>query len=454
MTTPNLPVSQWPVVVVPDPASSIMVLNPKDTVTPPAGPGGSNQRIPLSTLIGAVVWPSGDISGVKDTANIIAAIAQVPASGGTVVLVPTAQWYINCGPIIVSRSGVFIDATGCFINALGAGDLVRMYDPSPYNGRTVHGGGWRGGIIDGINTTGPACAFHMGDIFYLTLDDFIVSRFGQAGSKGVWLDNAYYWTEQAHGRFYVKAVAGACVVFDHHDAGNGTSTGSHDRDVFEIGIENDGIGDGILAQNGAFIVDGKLNVRGNFSTGSAQHAVFHTSGSGSSFTLSEVNAGVELGDTANTLPVPVLVDNSGGGIINCRGIMDFSAGDAFGGSVTNGAFAYSGMVFGDSKLRAFSELQAVPSSQALSVNGSTILTNTVRNILMTTGAGTLTGFIMQQGFNDGQRVTVVNASAAGSVTMAAAATSHVANGTACVISALQAAEFVWSAANGLWYQVA
>jgi len=61
----------------------------------------------------------------------------------------------------------------------------------------------------------------------------------------------------------------------------------------------------------------------------------------------------------------------------------------------------------------------------------------------------VTGIILQAGFA-GQFTTVVNASAF-SITMAASGTSHVANGTSCVIAANNAQTFFYNGTTSLWY---
>jgi hypothetical protein len=58
---------------------------------------------------------------------------------------------------------------------------------------------------------------------------------------------------------------------------------------------------------------------------------------------------------------------------------------------------------------------------------------------------------MQPGTIDGQIIIVENsAAAANTITMAAAATSNVANGVTTVITGLQLAVFVWNATTARW----
>ena len=86
----------------------------------------------------------------------------------------------------------------------------------------------------------------------------------------------------------------------------------------------------------------------------------------------------------------------------------------------------------------------VATSGTISHNGA--------GVVRVTNAGATTGNIVAVGTYPGQRLTIVNA-AANSITMAAAGTSNVANGTSCVISATAAIELVWDHVDAKWYQV-
>jgi hypothetical protein len=62
----------------------------------------------------------------------------------------------------------------------------------------------------------------------------------------------------------------------------------------------------------------------------------------------------------------------------------------------------------------------------------------------------VTGIILQSGTVGGQTVTVVNESAF-TVTFAASATSHVADGVSAIIAANRKMDFTWNSATSLWY---
>lgn len=95
----------------------------------------------------------------------------------------------------------------------------------------------------------------------------------------------------------------------------------------------------------------------------------------------------------------------------------------------------------------------VTATAPVNVNGDTIPTTS--DIARSAPAGAITGVILQAGTANGQRVTVVNESAAANtITFAAAGTSNVADGVTTVIPGLRASTFWWNASTGRWYRTA
>lgn len=80
----------------------------------------------------------------------------------------------------------------------------------------------------------------------------------------------------------------------------------------------------------------------------------------------------------------------------------------------------------------------------------TVTHNGCGTCIVTTG-GAVTGAIVQAGITHGQNLTIINNSA-NTITMAAAGTSNVANGTGCIISATAAIGLTWNAIDSRWYQ--
>ena len=230
----------------------------------------------------SVVAQGADPTGGKDSTSAIqGAIDALPATGGVVYL--PAGTYLVSSTLTCTTVPAYFLGDGAWASVLkftGTGDCVRIYDPTTYTGRTRWSGGFCGITIDGSNAgvTGPSTGLHIGDLLQYEVD-LTVQNFSEAGSIGVHFDNAYYWTEQLHGRIYAQSCT-AHVVFDCTDE-QGTQSGSFDRcdlDVYIDQVEPEF--DGVVLQNGAAIGNGSLRIRGNFasSTSSVSSAVLRLTG--------------------------------------------------------------------------------------------------------------------------------------------------------------------------------
>lgn len=83
-------------------------------------------------------------------------------------------------------------------------------------------------------------------------------------------------------------------------------------------------------------------------------------------------------------------------------------------------------------------------------NGGTITTANI-GLARVTPTANETGLILQSGSNPGQRCTVVNNSTSFSITFAATATSHVAQGASLAIAANSKYDFIWDSVAAKWY---
>lgn len=341
--------------ILTDAGTSCVVINDKHITANSFAVGTTYEALPTGTVI--ELTPSGDTTGVKDAALIKAAIASLPATGGVVRLGPESAWYIECGQVVINRSGVYIDAPGCYIYAVGAGDMIRMYSLD-YGTDPTEGGGILGfPYVDGSKTTGTACAFHAGDILQLAVFVSVHNFTAGTASIGVWLDNNYYWTEQAYGRIRAQHCS-THVQFDNSANTSGKATGSFDRPGLVIFLDSQGAGNGVVLKNGAILVDGSssgLGVFGNFTGGTAQYAVLTVTGSNtangnSGISGIQLNIGVEYNVTTGTVPQTINFGAAGNFIKNCNGVIDFGADSAFTASNNNGNFWFNGPVTGDVSL--------------------------------------------------------------------------------------------------------
>ena len=91
------------------------------------------------------------------------------------------------------------------------------------------------------------------------------------------------------------------------------------------------------------------------------------------------------------------------------------------------------------------------SAQSITGNGQTISLVSGKTLIRTTNAGSFTGIIVAAG-TDGQEITIVN-EGTGTITMAAQATSHVGDGTGCVIVVGGAIKLVYNSSVSYWHHV-
>jgi hypothetical protein len=97
-------------------------------------------------------------------------------------------------------------------------------------------------------------------------------------------------------------------------------------------------------------------------------------------------------------------------------------------------------------------LAMTQSATAPAIASSGTITTAATGVSRLAPAAAVTGVIMQAGTIAGQICIVVNESAAAStITMAAAGTSNVADGTSCVIAGLTQKTFVWDSSTSRWY---
>jgi hypothetical protein len=138
-------------------------------------------------------------------------------------------------------------------------------------------------------------------------------------------------------------------------------------------------------------------------------------------------------------------------IAHASGVIDFSQTSTglAGAANAAGNFFFDGPVYGDANLWRSLGLGASAYFNGPLASSTTIQASGIaRSVVNTTTA--LTGMILQNGSADAQTVVVEN-NGTGSITFAAAGTSHVKNGTSCVISANTALMFQWRPDQGAWY---
>ena len=312
-----------------------------------------------------------DPTGASDSAGAFTEALAALGSAGGVVYVPAGAYTVG-SQITCATPAVHFVGDGRWatvISFTGSGDCFRVYDSTVYGDRKKYGGGFVGITIDGSKAVSGSSSsgLHLGDVFQYELD-LTVQNFTEAGSIGVHLDNAYYWTEQLHGRIYAQQCT-SHVVFDSVPAaGATTATGSFDRCDLDVSIDQAvATYDGVVLQNATFIVNGSLKIRGNFaaSADSVSSAVLRLTGSStatSGIIDSMIDIGVECGAgtttpsyAAQTIAFGADVGTAKNSISNCYGGLFFlsdKAGDpdfTVSNNVDN-VFNFMGQTVGDHTL--------------------------------------------------------------------------------------------------------
>lgn len=415
---------------------------------------GSTKWATVGQLLGVagIVFPTGTAGG--DAAVIGDAVGAMPVAGDALQLSASAPWNLSAGGLAaIVRSGVYLEwAPGAYIIGSGTGDLLRMYDSTNHDTRTVIGGGILGNPLFDISAMGAgSSAVHIGDIDEL-LTDFRVQNTGsQANQPGIHFDCNYCQAEKIKGT--VRAT-GVNILFDISANTSGTVTGSYERMLLDCFTDTNGICDGVTFANGAFTADHKLGLAGNFNTSTTQYAALRItgdlSGQYSGIGPGQLFTGCELDDNVHLAPYTIYLGSGSNYISGPSGNLDFSLANPFTPCNIPGGVLFFGTVRGDAAIFPYGGTGTAPLANPISGNGQTIFTVWFPLVAADPGSASYTGTILQPGGFDGQPVTVMN-TGTGSITFAASGTSNVAQGTGAVIAGLSSRSFTWNASTSLWY---
>ena len=460
---------------------SVTVTRGADGTTPVAHTTGFTvqqviTRASLYNLAGLA--PTADTTGAADTAN---ALAMYNLTGR--IVLQRGAFYWTGGGISINASGAYLIGQGRWattIYCVGAGDTYRNYDSSAYSARTVHGGGILGVTFDGTNCTGNSSGVHFGDIFQFTVDFGVQNFTAGTTSKGAWLDDCYYWAEQMSGRIYSSNCT-AGIVFDVNGGVAATgahvnATGSYERCNLDLNV-NQGTStfDGVVFQNGAFVVNGSVRIHGNFGSSSSvlTSAVLRLSGSTpsgitdattSSISNSMLDIGVECDDSTGTNGPYTIYFGSGSVINNCWGGLNFGAASAFRSSNCNGQLNYFiGPVLGDTNTSLLAGIQFASNlnlsagvsfgtyaAAAAPASGGTIASSAYSPV---TNTAPLTGMLLSYPTGFDAQICIVANKGTDAISFAPAASSYITNGSETVIGPGEDAIFVFDYNASNWLRV-
>lgn len=265
----------------------VVIVDSEDTTTPPAGAAGSNKKVKISNL------PSGSGSSVLDWFSVKAygastsasaatnttafqsAWAAAKAAGGGRIYVPAGSYDLNC-----SGSGIGGDVAGTqifwqgdgryntFLNGHGSGVLFKVADSTLWSSKTVNGGGIIDLTLDGSGTTGTTDGFLLDSInlfeFKVNIRNFVATT----SSNGFHMNNTFSWSENLRGAIGSNNNANG-YVFESPSQGTGNATGSFERSILELNVQQHGNGNGLVLRNNADGLGSRIILLGNFQTGNA-----------------------------------------------------------------------------------------------------------------------------------------------------------------------------------------
>ena len=320
-------------------------------------PADMNGVVDTVTAMGAVynvlnaAYAGGaDPTGAADSQPAFAAaIAALPAAGGTIT-VPPGTYKLNSTvtATVAPTASVRIIGAGLgatILSYTGTGDAIRMRASS-------YSGGWAEGCelahftIDGTSAGAGSNGLHIGDINAARVN-IQVANFTGAGSAGILLENTTTWTEQSD----IRAILNNCTqgaVFSKSGTGfNSFGYGKYDFTLWTATANQDGI----VFQSATLVYHSTLRVRGNFNSSSSAltNAVLRFTGA-SHIQGSRLDVQAEV-PTGTNRPTTIIMDASSS-ILGCYGTLDFSTG---GGTFVPTAAAigqiqFTGVLSGDVNL--------------------------------------------------------------------------------------------------------
>jgi hypothetical protein len=307
----------------------------------------------------ATIGPSGDQSGLTDTAAMAAAIASLPGAGGLIVLAPGAYWMRPAQIVIAMSNAAPVSIVGygatIYVTHQAAGDLIRYYNTAatPALMRPVI----LGLTIDGTSAAANTTGLHAGDCVGMK-GDLVFQNFTAAGTIGLNVDNTVGWFEQAD----MRCIFYNCLNPVTHRVTTGHASFGYSR--FDYTIFSFAGQQGLQLIDGPSLYHGSLRIRGDFdgsnnplataviSMSGAAPAGTPNAGATSQLLAEELDVQVECFPGKTFTPQTLIMDAVDFAFIgDCYGIMDFSTGAAFSpATVETGQFNFSGIVNGDSAL--------------------------------------------------------------------------------------------------------
>jgi len=376
----------------------------------------------------AVVFPSGDSTGVTDQANITntwtsglvanggevllaAGTFNVKPPSGVKALIPPAQTTSG----ITGGNPVCLRGLGpsTIIKPTGAGTICIYYHRTSgygaqYNNPAQKTVGYiHNLVIDGTNTTGAAIGLDCGDGWGGDISGVRVANFDTTGAIGIRFAQDVFWCEKW--RFWVELQNNTTAMYQTTSIP--ISDHSHEYCWFDVNMFSNQNQQGIVI-DGVNMGGSQLWLRGNMCqttatsgapTGNvAALSIVNTTGSNngeSRWYFGQIFMKVEFNQTAqfptgSVAPYGIFMDGVARGIQECSGFISHSLTDS---AINNAEFSFTGGVGGDNNLaRAYtgapgSQATVNPGSQPAVPASGTLQQNYGPDALVCVSGGTVTG---------------------------------------------------------------
>jgi hypothetical protein len=404
-----------------------------------------------SQLREAWIGPSGDATGAKDTAALVAAFGGTGFTLINVVHLLPGTFYVTQGQVVLGLGqylrGAGMSATIVKLVGAVAGPAITIRNSGAST--PFQYGGIYDLTVDGSSAAANSIGVAFGDMNGMQIMNVACNNFGGGSGVGFYGQNLHSFCEQL--RFSGEAVAcDQSFVLD----GSGAGGGDFERMEMSLWTSPNTGGYTFILRSGVGVLDSSIRIRGNSDggggTGHGGGVILFGGASLSTVQNCHLDVQVEQDATAGSAAQTINFFVAGSQISSCYGILDFfqpGGALAFAASNNAGNFFFTGTVNGDATLAT--SMWYGSSSVTLTANGQTIGTHSGA-VVYVTATGVVTGIILQAGSFDGEILYVVNVGT-NLVTFAAAGVSHVALGAAVSIATLVQRAFIWRASSSLWY---
>ena len=389
---------------------------------------GTPQWVAGSSAAVAVVFPSGDTTGVTDQANItntwssglVANGGEVLLAAGTFTVKPTSGLKALTPPAqtTAGQSGgnpVCLRGLGpsTIIQPKGAGTIGIYYHRTAGYGaqfnqaaqQTV--GYIHNLVIDGTNTTGAAIGLDCGDGWGGDISGVRVANFDTTGAIGIRYANDVFWSEKW--RFWVELLNNTTQMYQTTSIPG--SDHSHEYTYFDVNMFCNQNQNGIVV-DGVNMGGSQLYLRGNMCqttatsgapTGNvAALTIKNTTGANngeSRWYFGQIWIKIEFNQTAQfptgtVAPYGIFMDGVARGIQECAGFISHSLTNS---AINNAEFSFTGGIGGDPNLaQAFpgtpgSQNTVNPGSQPAVPASGTIQQNYGPDATVCVTGGTVSG---------------------------------------------------------------